>query len=955
MKKKGLKSAGIVGLSAVLACGALGALAGCGGGNDPGNNPGATGSPLGDENTLTVSIFCNAADAMTNQAICDEWAAEYGPTIGKTIKVDLQTNTSKGDYYDQLNKLWSTGATTDIIYLAPRYVRAYAERGNILDLSGYLDADQLALTSDVWQNGISYYGYIKGDVYNYKMGRPITLKDGKFVTATNESTTGTSDEGREVGLYGLPKDYSNFSTGYNRNFFTDALKTAYQNTKPNAGGSSGASVKGPKGEGTNEFTSKLTYTHRTGYDNCITYAASGTNPVTNETFTAGQVANIINVGIPTTYKPYNFFRFATFREALTARDPVAVMSEAMGGYTVTIPGFPNDELKITDAAFKATYGNDANFDGIDVPYNKEIGHVTYTYAEYGALLWACTYYLNTFAWANGQSDHLNGTGGAYFSNDKENPYKTVYGGEQYEGANPDGSAAGSALYLLPWLASNDADLINDYSTFTSQTGRPNGGITEDIPDLATPSEWRTKAGHATYSSNKRTLADTVVARNVQFGHNSENFIETYAAFLAIGSDWNVNPSGDTEEDRTNNGWAYFRTGRSISYGAGSWDAATRNEVDQAVLDFGQMPTPIAEKYALYSEIKDANYQKATYANVPARAKAGSTDEAKQLTGTALENAKTKTYTADEILRNQIRRQDKWAARMDTVGYAVAGKVLNYPEAHQWKKDAAISLTARLTINKDAQKTLLYGGAQLPNFVSQCEDFVNYNTTAGESGSFSDMLTPEGFYDTDTPAHGKQIWDSYYEIVREMQTAYQTPSSPDRSKTVAEFLADKKDCDGNPIKYDAQYANVKLSEFTGATTGQERLAFGMKVLKMVTFRADDRDINIRMQYGLNSVRDSSMYTYKDDWMGAIDARTNTSIMAYLAKKPLTESMRSLLTNNSGVYSSTFIQMNPAQNTNPNGAGWTYMTPAVWCFKQTPAAQSLLNTALQKEIDNLPSNN
>lgn len=948
--KKRLKTAGIVGLSAVLACGALGALVGCGGGNDP-ENPGATGSPLGDENTLTVSIFCNAADAMTNQAICDEWAREYGPTIGKNVKVTLQTNTDKGDYFDKLGGQWSTGATADIIYLAPRYVRAYAERGNILDLSDYLDADQLALTNDVWQNGISYYGYIKGDVYNYKMGRPITQKDGKFVTATNESATGTSDEGREVGLYGLPKDYSNFSTGYNRNFFTDALKTAYQNTKPTAGGSAGGKVQGPKGEGEGQLSSQVVHTHRSVYDNCITYAASGTNSVTGESFTAGDTANIINVGIPTTYKPYNFFRYATFRDALNARDPVAVMSEAMGGYTVTIPGFPNDELTVTDAAFKATYGNDADFAGIDVPYNKTIGHVTYTYAEYGALLWACTYYLNTFAWANGQSDPLNGTAGAYLGN----TYQTVYGGEQYEGI---AGATGSVLYLLPWLASNDADLINDYSTFTSQTGRPNGGIAEGagIPNLTNPSDWKTAAGHATYSSNKRTLADTVTARNVQYGHNSENFIETYAAFLAIGSDWNVNPSGDTEEsERANNGWAYFRTGRSICYGAGSWDAATRNEVDQSVLDFGQMPTPIAEKYAIYSEIKDANYQKAVYANDPTPAKAGSEDEAKQLTGTALTNAKAKTYTADEILRNQIRRQDKWAARMDTVGYAVAGKVVNYPAAHAWKKDAAISLTARLTINKDAQKTLLYGGAQLPNFVSQCEDFVNYNTTAGESGSFSDMLTPEGFYDTDTPEHGKRIWDSYYAIVKEMQRIYQTTSDPDRNKTVAEYLADKKDCDNNPIKYDAQYANVKISEFTGATTGQERLAFGMKVLKMVTFRKDDRDINIRMQYGLNSVRDSSMYTYEEEWMGAIDARTSTSMMAYLVKKPLTENMRALLTNNGGVYSSNFIQMNPAQDKNTSGSGWTYMTPAVWCFKQAEAAQNLLAHSLQQEIDNLPSGN
>ena len=68
--RKGTKTAGIIALSAVLACGALGALAGCGGGS-------GGGKPKGDKNTLTVSIFCSAADKRTNEAICNQWATEY--------------------------------------------------------------------------------------------------------------------------------------------------------------------------------------------------------------------------------------------------------------------------------------------------------------------------------------------------------------------------------------------------------------------------------------------------------------------------------------------------------------------------------------------------------------------------------------------------------------------------------------------------------------------------------------------------------------------------------------------------------------------------------------------------------------------------------------------------------------------------------------------------------------
>ena len=934
MKKK-IKSAGIVALSAVLACGALGALAGC--------NNGGGGNPRGDENTLTVSIFCNAADATTNQRICDEWAADYSAAHseelgGKKIKVDLANNTDKGDYFKKLRDEWSAGTTADILYLAPRYVRSYAENGNILDLSGYLTDDEFKkdgkyLTSDVWQNGISYYGYIKGQRQSYKMGRPIEVNAaGEYVTATNEASTG-DDKGTKVGLYGLPKDYSNFSTGYNRLFFSDAFKQAYTTTSPETS----RNVKGPKGEGDGEYTSKLTYRGEQQGDDVITYATDVTNydnPYTPEVeslnFKKGEPANIINVGIPVTYKPYNFFRWPSFDAALTGNDPVAVMSDAIGGYTVTIPGFPNDELKVTQDTFNAVYNDAPVLADIDVPYNKDIAHVTYTYAEYGALLWATTYYLNTFAWANGQSNPTSGRGGAYFANEPkdEEKFKAIYGGEQYEGI---AGATGSVLYLLPWLAANDADLINDLSTLTAQN------LTDTTVTDVT--DWKSKAGTQTYSATKRTLADTDVKKNIQFGHNSQNFIETYAAFLAIGSDWNGNPSGDTEvTERSNNGWAYFRSGRSLFYGAGSWDGATRNDVHTDILDFGQMPTPVAEKYALYSEIKDANYQKAIYSNDPAKAVAGSADEGKQR---ATLSAGCKVYTRQEVLQNQLRRQDKWAARMDTVGYAVAAKVASYPEAHAWKEKAAVSLAARLTINEDAQKTLLYAGAQLPNFVSQCEEFVNYKEL-GENGAFKDMLTPEGFYDDATLEAGKATWDHYYAIALEMEEAAKANST----QTVDEFLANKKHSDNtSPIRYDKSYGSRRLADFTGE--GTARIAFAMKVLRMVTYRADDRDINIRMQYGLNGVRDSSMYTYEDTWMGIIDARGNTNMLAYLSQKPLASNnmARNFLNLSSGAYVSDYVQMNPTDTSKE----WSYMTPAVWCFKQAPSAQRELLNAVKNELD------
>ena len=918
--KKGLKIA-TVALATAMAGGTLGALVGCGGGG--GGGGGATGKPSGDKNTLTVSIFCNVADTATNQAICDAWRDEYNAKHGTNIKVDLKANDNKEKYFEQLKKDWASGATADIIYLAPRSVKSYAERGNILDLSQYLtvlkddEGKSLAeLTTDVWQNGISYYGYVKGERETYQMGQPIKFNGTQFVL----------DDGtdKKVGVYGLPKDYSNFSTGYNRLYFSEKLIEEYTTRKA----VDKRSVKGPVGEGKveDQFTSKLTHTED-GEAGVITYAA-GPN--------AGQDANIINPGVPTTYKPYNFFRFNSFAEAVAGRDPVAVMSQEFGGYTVTIPGFPNEILKVDQAAFDLTYGpNGVTFDAINVPYNKNIGHITYTYAEYGALLWACTYYLNTFAWDNGQTNPLRGTGGVYIP--ELNQYMTVYGGEQYEGVS--GASVGSVLYLLPWLAANDADLINHLSTLTKQTGTDANPI-----DKFTGADWYEKAGKATYTTTKRTLAtgenDTPATKNIQFGHNSQRFIETYGAFLAIGSDWNGNPQGDTESKERSSGWVYFRAGRSLFYGAGSWDAATRNDAQREVLDFGQMPTPVAEKYALYSSIKDANYQRRTYSNDPAFAAPGSENEAKQRTNL---DAGKKVYEKNEILANQIRRQDKWAARMDTVGYAVSAKVANYPEEHAWKEEAAVSLVARLTINKGAQKTLLYGGAQLPNFVSQCKDFVNYKTaTKSKDDMYGDMLTPDGgFWDT-AEGKGEAVWNYYYKKALEMDAIARGNNSAQKNQTIADYMKNLKHFDGDKqteeqIRYNHAYDNYTFAQFTGADASSEsRLSYAMRVFNMVAYRAEDRDINIRMQYGLNAVRDSSMYTYDDAWLTAIDARDDTvHMLCYNRQIPLTDAQAKNF--------SKYV----CSDATANAGTFPIWTPAIWCYQRTDRAQELLQQAIQDE--------
>ena len=83
--------------------------------------------------------FLHAARSARLRAVttgeADYSAAHSEELGGKKIKVDLANNTDKGDYFKKLRDEWSAGTTADILYLAPRYVRSYAENGNILDLS----------------------------------------------------------------------------------------------------------------------------------------------------------------------------------------------------------------------------------------------------------------------------------------------------------------------------------------------------------------------------------------------------------------------------------------------------------------------------------------------------------------------------------------------------------------------------------------------------------------------------------------------------------------------------------------------------------------------------------------------------------------------------------------------------------------------------------------------------
>lgn len=900
-KKKLVRNVSLVALSACMVFGTTAALAGCGGGS-------------GDPTKISVYIFCNESDEQTNKTICQTWVKTYAEEHNLDIELDFRVNYVKDDYFTDLKALLNGGLTNvpDIIYLSPKYVQTYADVGYVMDMSEYIVQDSSAVQAinGIWSNAISYYGYEKGNK-SYEMGQQIVYMANGSEGAGYYTTDGSS----KVGIYGLPKDYSNFSMGYNKKYFSDELRVAYQTTK----GSATRDVTSATEVGDKLKTQQNDYTATkyTGYtsrnDYVATYAVSGSVTIaeTGETvnFQKGEEAPIISIGVPVYYKPFNFYRYNSFSDALAAGDPMAVATDTFTegqGYAVTIPGFPGDTFEVP-----AGTATDSS-----APYDSSIGHIVYTYQEYGALVWAVTYYLNTFDWDS--ASPLSGKGGFTTQNGNQ---QVIYGSEQYEGAQ------GNALYLLPWLASNDADLIDTTSSYTSNKSLPNASATA----LAS-----TLAGTDAETRQKLNLDGTYRNAEVQYGMNSENFIETYAAYQEFGSTWNGNSgnAGDEDTAKTNaSGWDYFCMGAAVFYGAGTWDAATRNDTQMDVFEFGQMPSPVAEKYALYSTVKDADYAIKTYSNDPDTAKgsgdAANNDGAQRATL----SAGLKVYTADEIVANQLKRQDKWAARMDSVGYAANGRFANLAEddPEYWKAAGTASLIQALTIGETEQVTLTYAGAQLPNFVEQCSEFLYFQSSEYANGSFKDMITYEGFSTTTDATEGRAIWDYYYEIACAM--AKDSLNSANKSVTVAQWIAqtDYTDYGGSgTVRYDEQYADTTLGEFTGGNN--TNISFAMKVLRMVAFTYADRDLNIRMQYGLNSVRDSSMYTESDTWLGALNASTTGKMLAYYNQNSLTTEQKQGLGTSESVLARTIGQKNSA----------SFWTPAVYCVSIAQTAQGYLSS-------------
>ena len=935
-KRKLLRNVSLVALSALMVGGTAMAFTGC-------NKK--------DPNVLDVFIFCSDADKATNQQIVDAamdaFNKEYADLLKnkdgtqRTVRAEINNIADTAEYFKQLQQRLQNNEASDVVYISPKYATTYAQQGYVLDLTEYLtgktdgmSAGATANANEIWGDALALYAtYPETDSNNrttYKNASEAVWNDTDKVWKDGDTT---------VGIYGLPKDYSSFSMGYNRNFFKGTLKQAYTTTKASDGRNvTSWEYKANKAVAKNKHTGGATLQ---GKNQVATFAASGTYYSYNATkeekeqqvAVEGQEAPLIAIGIPVRYKTFNFYKYTNFESAYNAGDPVAlgvaayspdVDNDGIGdGYTVTIPGFPGE-----------TFTVDEKYQADDAPYATDLGHTVLTYAEYGAMSWALSYYLTTFAWD--QSAGSNTTnGGKYIADGKY--YQNVYGGEQYE--NSDFGING---YLLPWLVSNNATVVSsDYTRVWNTTNEPASftGTNKNVTDyIGTDSE----------TIEKLNLDGSYRKAEVQYGFDSENFIETYGAFQEIASTWNANSgtAGDaaSAQDRGNaSGWTYFTQGATLFYGAGTWDASTRNESDTEDFWFGQMPVPVSEKFALYSQVRDGLYNIVEYSN--ANNEKGTGDGAnKDYDQRETASSGKVSYTAEQIGVNQLLRQDKWGARMDSVGYGVNSKVREYEGDSAWKEQAAVYVVEYLTINRNSQVTLTYAGAQLPNFVDQCEDFLKYNNdaynkelaAAGKTNAFAAMITPDST--DDKSAKEGDVWEDYYEYAEALAVKAREEKKTSTNMTVQAYVqAHPTTTDGRTVKYDPSFADTKLADFAGNATSLR--AFSMKVLRMVNFDKADRDLNMRMAYGLNSARDQLMYTMDTSWITELTAESAanpTHLLAYTNQKEI-ESVKGT-TGLSGL-----VATNPQDMQSKS-----YWTPALNCIYNVRDAQTKLNATMNVEI-------
>ena len=137
-------------------------------------------------------------------------------TFGEDFKITVEDRYEPDDkeYFQNLETQIASGSAADIFYVSPKYVKSYAATGSVLDLTTYVNWDNYN-PNGMWSQSLGAYAY---DTVNNTIGDPVTYDA--------SSKTFKTEAGKTAGLYALPKDFSSFGLAYNRNFFTQPLRDA---------------------------------------------------------------------------------------------------------------------------------------------------------------------------------------------------------------------------------------------------------------------------------------------------------------------------------------------------------------------------------------------------------------------------------------------------------------------------------------------------------------------------------------------------------------------------------------------------------------------------------------------------------------------------------------------------------------------------------------------------------
>lgn len=721
----------------------------------------ACGGPDGSGN-ISVSVFCTEQDRATYQDLIDTWEQEYAAqlrasdpdTFGADFTIDVTFT------YNPLSEPYFTELDKQL------------QSGSAPDLF-YISPGQVQtrVASEYVLDLSQYIDFSSYDLddfwgdalgmYAYNSETGTIGQDVTYDSAAQAFSVAAT--GESVGMYGLPKDYSSFSMAYNANFFTQTFKDAYESKVDTQGA---AWV----------------------YD---TTPAAGTVPSTSNGATPSV---LINPGVTITYYPYNYYNYKNLQSAYDAGDPIAIMSVNNGGYDVTIPCYPNDYFK-------------SGSDNTSTIYDDTIVYPVYTYAEFSALGFAVSYYETVY-----DSGRDNSGDGRVEANDYKSggtyELATWLRSNQYGVYTNDTYDYSATYYLTPWLAGNDSSIIND--VIATKTATPSVAV---LKKDSNGNILLGEDGQPVYV----TRDDPEFATS-DYGINSERFIETYAAFLAYGSDWNNNMyyTQSTLDSATigNGGFNGFTAGYTVFYGFGTWDSSNL-DTDKDILNYQIMATPVSEDFAYYSRVKDMDYNSKPFGK---------------------NNKGNTTEGAWDVAAAMAERQSEWAARIDSVGFAVNSLVpQKYTGEYAWKFDAVLDLCAYLSVDTDSQVSLTYAGSQMPNYRSLSGDYIN------ATGEFEGIISPD-----------HEIWDTAEAAAIEL-------ASITRNNVLSQNVVTWLEANYPTL---VEYVNPIYENYTIADL-DENVSRAFRLFNMSALTRESRNLLIRMAES-NGFRDPCMYTFDSEW-------------------------------------------------------------------------------------------